>query len=81
MVEVEEGQQGCGGENASLRDRRLSVGVRGGLEVGSKDDCGRKARRGSDVGRRWIFPPLMKTEMVVMVALVRSLSLVTVRVK
>lgn len=53
-MEVEEGQQGCGGENASLRDRRLSVGVRGGLEVGSKDDCGRKARRGSDVGRRWI---------------------------
>ena len=43
VVAVEEAQQGCGGKKASIRDRSLSFEVRGGLGVGSKDDCGTKA--------------------------------------
>ena len=52
------------------------------LEWSAKMTVGQRPDTGFDVSQRWFsFPPLMMMVMVVMMVLVRSLSLVTVRVK
>ena len=52
------------------------------MEWEAKMTVGERPDTGFDVSQRWFsLPPLMMMVMVVMMVLVRSLSLVTVRVK